>query len=105
MREGRVVPALHHLDYIARAITPTGNPIRYHARFFLARAERARGALRSNGELLDLDWVLLADVDRLNVIDVTRIVLDQARQRAEGRAVGGVPRISYRRGSPVIRYG
>ena len=51
---GGIRPALAALDFVARAITPADNPIRYHARFFLADGEALEGELRSNGELLDL---------------------------------------------------
>ena len=36
--DGQLRPALHGLDYLARAITPTMSPIRFHARFFLTDA-------------------------------------------------------------------
>ena len=34
-----LVPDLHDLEFVARAITPSFNPIRYHARFLLADGE------------------------------------------------------------------
>ena len=105
-REGEGVrPALGHLQYLARAITPAANPIRYHARFFLADAELCSGALRGNGELLDLAWVSIRDALGLNVIDVTQAVLHEVADRLSGRAAPGVPLIHYRGVSQRIRRG
>ena len=56
-----LAPALDRLDYIYRAVTPPGLPRRFNARFFMAHADDAAGALGGNGELLDLGWVPLAE--------------------------------------------
>ena len=88
-------PALRALDYIARAITPPRSPLRFNTRFFIADARHARGELLRDGELLDLHWVPMREVERrLDVVYVTRFVLELAaahlaaspRQRA-GRRV------------------
>ena len=96
-------PSLQPLEYIARAITPSGNPIRYHARFFLADAAAVHGRLRSNGELLDLAWVPIPRAFELNVIDVTQVVLREVASRLAGTAAQGVPLIHYHRGVQRIR--
>ncbi|MCG8588590.1 MAG: NUDIX hydrolase [Proteobacteria bacterium] len=72
---------LSPLEYLGRAITPASSPIRYHARFFFARAEAARGRLRGNGELLDLRWLPLAKARELPMIDVTQRMLEEAAAR------------------------
>ena len=100
---GALLPGLGELEYLARAITPAGNPIRYHARFFLADAERASGAIRSNGELLDLAWVPIPRALELDIIDVTQVVLREAAARLCGTASPGVPLIHYRAGAQRIR--
>ena len=82
---GTLLPDLSKLDYLARAITPTLNPIRYHARFFHAPAEAAGGRLRGNGELLDLAWFSIDEALALPIIDVTEAVLEHLRSRIEGR--------------------
>ncbi|MEO7402756.1 MAG: hypothetical protein ABIU95_03710, partial [Burkholderiales bacterium] len=56
IHDERLAPALDRLHYVMRAITPTRSPIRFHARFFVAEIGSGDGAVRSNGELLDLDW-------------------------------------------------
>lgn len=79
-RQG-VVPALHRLDYLARAITPPGQVRRFDARFFLVDAKHLQGELRSNGELDDLHWVDLRDTRHLPVISITELVLALLRRR------------------------
>lgn len=79
-RQG-VVPALHRLDYLARAITPPGQVRRFDARFFLVDAKHLQGELRSNGELEDLHWVDLRDTRHLPVISITELVLALLRRR------------------------
>jgi 8-oxo-dGTP pyrophosphatase MutT (NUDIX family) len=101
---GRFHPALARLDYLARAITPTSSPIRFHARFFLADAAHASGRLRGNGELLDLRWISIAAALELPIIDVTRLVLQETARRAAGHPSRGVLSIRYRLGSPQLRY-
>lgn len=103
-REGAGIrPALAPLEFVARAITPAHNPIRYHARFFLADAEGLEGSLRGNGELLDLAWVPIPKALGLDIIDVTEFVLQEVASRLEGRAAPGVPLVSYRGLSRQIR--
>jgi len=98
-----VRPALQHLDFVARAITPAQNSIRYHARFFLADAEALEGELRSNGELLDLAWVPIGKALELNIIDVTEFVLGEAASHLAGCAEPGVPFVHYRGSARRIR--
>ncbi len=76
-------PALSAIDYLARAITPSGNPIRYHARFFAVDAAHMGGALTGSEELLDLEWWTFSRALELSIIDVTRMVLGEARAWSE----------------------
>jgi 8-oxo-dGTP pyrophosphatase MutT (NUDIX family) len=101
---GALRPHLGAVDYLARAITPPASPIRFHARFFVAHAEDAAGAVRSNGELLDLRWVGLADALALPLVDVTEFVIQEIARRAEGWVPPGTPLFGYRGGKPWIRY-
>ncbi len=55
-RGGLLLPALHHLHYITRAITPPPRNIRFHARFLAAPAEATHGELRGSGELETLRY-------------------------------------------------
>ncbi len=78
-----VVPALHGLDYIARAITPPRNPRRFDTRFFLADATHAHApdALLGSGELLDLRWVALSRVRELPLPEATLMVIAEVEKR------------------------
>lgn len=99
------------LGLIGRAITPSVSPVRFHARFFVANANAARGELRSNDELLDLAWYPLEEALQLPIIDVTRFMLEEARAFAAGPpgpGQGGQPGrrifVHYRGEKPVITY-
>jgi 8-oxo-dGTP pyrophosphatase MutT (NUDIX family) len=70
-------PDLAALDYVARARTPSHSPIRFDARFFLADAEAASGALGGTGELEDLSWRSLDDALKLPLVDVTEFLLGE----------------------------
>jgi len=98
LERGTLAPDLAQLDYIFRAITPTDSPIRFHARFFAADAAAATGALRSNGELLDLDWFTLEEARQLPLIDVTADVLDELERHLQGSPPRRVPLFHYRNG-------
>jgi 8-oxo-dGTP pyrophosphatase MutT (NUDIX family) len=78
-----VVPTLHGLDYIARAITPPRNPRRFDTRFFLADASHAHApdALLGSGELLDLRWVALSRVRELPLPEATLMVIAEVEKR------------------------
>jgi 8-oxo-dGTP pyrophosphatase MutT (NUDIX family) len=70
-------PALAGLDYLCRAITPTGYPIRFDARFFLGRADLASGTLAGSGELESLDWYEVETILQLEINQATRAVLEK----------------------------
>jgi 8-oxo-dGTP pyrophosphatase MutT (NUDIX family) len=78
-----IVPALHGLDYVARAITPPGNPRRFDTRFFLADASHAHApdGLTSSGELLDLRWVALSRIRELPLPEATLMVIAEVEKR------------------------
>ena len=78
-----LVPALDKLDYFARAITPPRMVRRFDARFFTVDARYVSGELKSNGELEDLHWIDLTEVETLNLAPITRLVLQLLRQRLE----------------------
>ncbi len=104
LKKGRLAPDLARIDYLARAITPPANPIRFHARFFHIDAEYANGRLADSNELLDLAWVSLEAALALPLVDVTEFVLQQVRRRLDGRRSTGTPLFSYRNGTPQVRY-
>ena len=101
-----VAPDLETVDYLARAITPAGNPIRYHARFFAVDARALGGELRCSDELVELDWLTLDRALERSIIDVTRTVLEEtARWVTDPSAArgGSAPLVHYRGGRMHVR--
>ena len=92
-----LAPALDTLEYVARAITPPGNPRRFHARFFVTDGSKAHGSLRGDGELAELAWIPIDGVKELPTAWITRFVTNEVRQRLDGRA-------THDRPIPVIKF-
>ena len=67
-------PRLHALEYLCRAVTPPGSPIRFNARFLIAPAEAMEGTPEDTRELQDVAWRRIEDV-KDNVVLVTGEVL------------------------------
>ena len=83
---------------LLRAITPTASHRRYHTRFFLADGVACQGDFKGDGELEDLSWRPLTEIGRLNLVDVTAFVLEEAVQRREQGLPPGAkpaPRLTY----------
>ncbi len=87
------------LSPLGRAITPSESPIRFDARFFLARLapERHGTAYITNGEFIELTWLPMPDARRLSLMDVTEMMLDEAAARLAGEERRPLF-LSYRRG-------
>jgi 8-oxo-dGTP pyrophosphatase MutT (NUDIX family) len=96
----RAHPAFGQLDFVCRAITPTYSKRRYNTRFFLADGARAEGALAGDGELEDLAWRPLGEIEALRLVDVTQFVLVEAlrRWRAAARVGAETARLFCYRG-------
>lgn len=62
---------------------PPGNVRRFDTRFFIAfrdsLPELASQKLVPSGELQDLDWVAVDDVDKLDVARITQTILKEAQ--------------------------
>ena len=70
-----VPPDLSGLDYLCRAVTPPGSPVRFNARFLVVDAARLQGDLAGSGELEDLGWFGIDAALELDLALVTREVL------------------------------
>lgn len=80
---GRLRASLHTLRYVARAVTPPGNVRRFDTRFFSTFADEAGinpDLIRDTGELHDLRWLDLRDVDSLSMPRITRTVLEDLKK-------------------------
>ncbi|WP_176036034.1 NUDIX hydrolase [Brucella tritici] len=78
-----VMPALNSLRYFARAVTPPDNVRRFDTRFFIAFRDHIPEldgqSLVPSGELEDLDWVSIDQIDKLDVAHITQAILKEAR--------------------------
>ena len=90
------VPDLQHLGYVGRAITPSFSKIRFHARFFTVDAHHLSGEIQGDGELVEVGWWNVADLNDLPMRGVTRFMLD--------RAVGLVRGEVEERPTPIFRW-
>jgi len=71
----RLAPDPSSLLYVCRAVTPPQRPRRFDARFFAAPAAAASGELVPSEELGKLHWVTPADAAKLDLPNITQIVL------------------------------
>lgn len=75
---GTCAAALHHLRYLARAITPPGMVRRFDTRFFAAFADEAGlepDAIRDSNELHDLRWVSIKATAEIKMPEITRLII------------------------------
>ena len=90
-----LVPSLAPLELVARAITPPGSPRRFDARFFMLDARHVHGdahdELAGSGELLDLHWVRVTEATRLDLPDVTLMVIGEVARRLGAPDPGALP--------------
>ena len=101
-----LAPAFSALGLVARAITPTASPVRFHTRFFLADGAHAHGPLGGDGELEDIRWVPVAAAPALPIPEVTLRVIEEAlAHRAEDAqgARGTRPATLFRWLGPEMR--
>ena len=83
--EQGLAPDLGKLDYLGRAITPTFQKIRFHARFFSTHFDQLTGQLGGDGELEDLRWIRLDDLQNYNMMEVQKMILRTLADRLNGR--------------------
>ncbi|MGQ4272966.1 NUDIX hydrolase [Terrihabitans sp. B22-R8] len=107
--ERGIVPALHSLTYVARAITPPGLPRRYDTRFFAVDAEnvaaRIDGLVHPDAELVELCWAGLdRENDHLPMLPITRVILRELAARIEAGLERDLPVPFFRtRGGAFLR--
>ena len=82
-----VEPPLEHMDFIARAITPTYRTRRFDTRFFLIHDDHLHNdpelITDGSGELTELHWLSLEEARTLDLPAVTRWAIDIVEQRIQ----------------------
>ena len=74
-------PCLENLSFIYRAVTPPGRPRRFNARFFIVDRRNTYGELGGSGELVDLQWIPIAEALAMpNTPAPTSIALNEVRR-------------------------
>lgn len=84
-RRRALAPDLGNLDFLGRAITPTVQPIRFHARFFAIDVKHLDGELEGDGELEDLRWVRLDRTAGIEMMVVQQMILETLGKRLAGQ--------------------
>jgi len=87
------------LKLLARAITPTNSPIRFHARFFMTEVDTADTDHADSHELTDLGFRSIEDALRLPLMDVTQAMLGALSRSADAQPFLW----AYRRQKPYQR--
>jgi len=97
-----MIPALGSLRYFARAVTPPDNVRRFDTRFFIAFRDHIPELdgqpLVPSGELEDLDWVSIDQIDRFDVAHITQAILKEARAlltNADSELPATLPVVQY----------
>jgi 8-oxo-dGTP pyrophosphatase MutT (NUDIX family) len=95
-----IVPRLDALDIVARAITPPNRTRRFDARFFMADGSAIAHMLDSadTDELLQPTWLTLAEARALDLMNITRRVLEEVEARIAGGHDRPVPFFRFTRG-------
>ncbi|MFN4089688.1 MAG: NUDIX hydrolase [Alphaproteobacteria bacterium] len=103
-----MAPALGGLTYVARAVTPTGRPRRFNARFFVVDAEAISGEMGDSGELLKVRWFSLPDARKLKIRPITELVLAEIEARLAEDALHDperpAPAFTVRQGRRHVTY-
>jgi 8-oxo-dGTP pyrophosphatase MutT (NUDIX family) len=79
-----LVPSPAQLLPLARAITPPGRVRRYDTWFFMAKRQAISDTTTiADGELLDLDWFTLGQARKLDLPNITKLVLEDVAARLD----------------------
>jgi len=101
-----ILPRLDVFDLVGRAITPPNRTRRFDARFFMADANAIAHTLDAidNDELLEPCWLTFEEARALDLMSVTRRMLDEVEARlGEGPdSQRPVPFFRFVRGQPGL---
>jgi 8-oxo-dGTP pyrophosphatase MutT (NUDIX family) len=103
VENGRLLPELAALAFVARAVTPPGRVRRFDARFFMAEASALAGLERPAGtaELEEIAWFTPGEARALDLPSITRFVVDEVAQRL-GDPARAVPFVRMVRGAKTV---
>jgi 8-oxo-dGTP pyrophosphatase MutT (NUDIX family) len=79
MDGNRLLADLGVVEYLCRAVTPPNRFMRFNARFLIAPAEAAHGAIQGSGELEELRYFSFEDAFRHKIASITAKVLSEFR--------------------------
>ena len=83
------MPCLRPLTFFARAITPPGRTRRFDTRFFcLSREHVAAETDVIDGELSNLGWYTLEEVQALKTAPITRVIIGEFLDRHQAGPMG-----------------
>ncbi|MGO4571061.1 NUDIX hydrolase [Microvirga sp. 2TAF3] len=84
-RERGVFPDLEGLQVVARAITPPHRVKRFDTRFFAVDrtsiAESVEGVIGPDSELVETTWVTLTQAKALDLMPITKVILEELEAR------------------------
>jgi 8-oxo-dGTP pyrophosphatase MutT (NUDIX family) len=93
-------PDLSALHFIARAITPSRRPKRFDTRFFAVDASaithKVENVVHADAELVELVWLPVSQVQRLDMPTITRVALKELEARVAAGFGHDVPVPFYR---------
>ena len=96
-------PPLEHMDFIARAITPTYRTRRFDTRFFMIHNQfiynDPEQITDASGELNELHWLTLNEARQLDLPAVTRWAIDLVEQRIKLS-----PTEQLKQSAPFVRF-
>ncbi|MGB7433322.1 MAG: NUDIX hydrolase [Ahrensia sp.] len=92
------------LHYLGRAITPPGQVRRYDTRFFISTRSNFEPAPSApDNELLELEWVDIAQLDKLKIHRITAFMLQQTQRFLTAGKAAQRPCVHTRYGKQYIR--
>ena len=104
LRARRLAPALDKLAYLGRAITPSIQPIRFHARFFAVAHQHVHGDFGDEGELSDLQWVPIVNATKFEIMGVTLLMLESLTHFLSAPQTYRAPFLSFQRGKRTLQW-
>lgn len=104
MRARGFAPVLDKLHYLGRAITPSVQPIRFHARFFAVDACHVHGEFGGDSELSDLQWVPAREAENFEIMGVTLLMIESVQRLVADPSGYKAPFLRFQYGRRQLDY-